>query len=279
MNAKSVFFATIAAVLIAAVSPTVFSHGAAQDRLHRLEHEIEHHPDDPALYVKRGRVYRDAEQWDNALNDFVSALKIDRQYHEARYWQGEALMQKGDLRGAEQVLKKYITQVPDSPSGNRTLSQVLMQLHKYPQAAYYLDQTIQHDSRPPPQVFLERARALANITPLPTRRIVAGLKKGLVKHPRNVVIINELVRIYELAEQRDSALAAIDLLPSRLRDSPKWLNRRAQIEMHRGHRKRALDLYRQTIAKIDALPEQRRRLPAFVHARQAAESGISKLNL
>ncbi len=49
-----------------------------------LTAEIGEHPDDPALYIERGKLRYRSNEWGPALNDFNRALQLDPQQTEAR---------------------------------------------------------------------------------------------------------------------------------------------------------------------------------------------------
>ena len=277
MNIKAIWTAGFLVVFLAISSPSAFAHGVTHDRLEAVNHDISHCPDDPVLYVKRGRVHADAEHWDEALKDYETALKIDPDYHETRFWQGDVLIRMGKYQRARATLQIYLKHLPESPSGNRAMGQVMLKLAEFTKAADYYDRAIESDANPPPQLYLERARALMQARPLPEKRILAGLAAGLVRHPFNVPIIEQLVNVNVSLEAYTQAIVAMNSLPAVVQDLPNWIIRRAKIEALRGHRTAALRLYKRALERLEAMPEKRKRLPAFAKARHLAERGITSL--
>jgi len=57
-----------------------------EQRIRRLDAQIERTPDDPALYVERGLYRYRRSEWGPALNDFNRALRIDPSHTEAKQY-------------------------------------------------------------------------------------------------------------------------------------------------------------------------------------------------
>ncbi|MGR9105798.1 MAG: tetratricopeptide repeat protein [Gammaproteobacteria bacterium] len=259
---------------ILGLSQSVFGHGIAADRLHDLTHEIGHHPKQPGLYVARGRVHLDSGHWDAALADFEKSIRIDPGYLEALYWQGEALFGKGEYAAAERVLHRYLCQVPHSPAGHRLIAQVWTQLGEPLRAAKYFDLSIRHDANPPPQVYLDRAQILMKLDPLPLKRVLTGLNAGLERHEANVALIKMLIEVDLAVGDYPQAIMDLERIPSQLRDTPLWLNRRAEIEALRGRPNEAAKLYEASLDRIGSLPKLKQQLPAYLSVRAEAERGL-----
>lgn len=253
------------------------SHGAIHERLATLDRQIERTPRAASLYVQRGRVYRDAEHWEDALNDYTRARELNPRLDEALYWQGEAWLRVGELERARDVLQQYLERVPASPAGHRALAQVLVEQGEWAEAARHFDRSIASDGKPPAQTYLERARALAQIRPVPLEEIRRGLEQGLAVHPYHVAIVSELIDVDRNALDFGSALQRFEQLPPMLQNLPEWLNHRAELEAERGDREAAAGYYRAALSRIAELPPTRQQLPAIASAQREAETGLEAL--
>ena len=272
--AKAIYFC-----VLLAVTTTVHSHGFVEDRLHRVNHAIEHAPEKASNYVRRGRIFHDAGQWDKALQDFTRALEVDPTYYEALYWKGASTLKKGNPIQAERIIHEYLSKNPQSPAGHRAIAQAYFQKGDLLKAADHYDQSINNNNKPSPQVYLERSQVLLNIKPIPAERISSGLVAAIQKHGEIITFVDLLISLNIQLNNYQEASLWIDKLPGNLNTTPHWILKKAEMEELQGNRQQALILYQQALSSIKRLPKNKQNLPIFIDIRQKVEQGIKGAEL
>ena len=258
-------------------APSLYAHGLSHQRMHTLDHEIERYPKDPTLYIRRGRIYQETKQWDDALFDFETALLIDPTFYKAFYWQGNTLLRKGDYEQAEKSLLKYLNKKPDSPSGHSAIAKVYIKLGNHLKAADHLDLAISNDNNPPPQVYLERAQVLFKVHPIPDGRINRGLNEAIKKHGSISTYLELFINLNINTKNYQQALVWIDKLPTNLKRTTRWLIKKAELEAQKGDQNNALKFYQMSIESIKNLPQHKQNLPVYVAMRKKAKRGIDQI--
>ncbi|WP_086934138.1 tetratricopeptide repeat protein [Agarilytica rhodophyticola] len=267
------FFILIASV----IANNALAHGQASERLHALDHHIEQTPKDASLYVKRGRIYRDAQQFTQALEDYDTALKLSPKSSEALYWQADTYFLQKDYDKTLASVTKYLTIKPKSPEGHYLLAKAYVKLGLAVKAEKHFSSAIQYNDNPPPQWYLDRGNAQLAVRPLSLERIESGIKEGIDKHGEIVSFISFLIRINKSAKNYSAALSWIKHLPVQLIGTPHWKNEHAEILALSGRTREAISLYRSVMTQIATYSNKKRNLPAFVEENEKARKNISRL--
>lgn len=279
MNTKPLLTCCFSALLLLSSSAICHASASIPERLDIIGKQIQKHPDDAELYIQRGRVYRDAEQWDMALQNYAKAHEIAPDMYQVLFWQGDAWLNQGHYQQAQDAFQQYLSHKPNDSSVHIELARVFIHLGRYHEAAEHYDYVITNGANPVPQIYLDRARCLMKIKPQPVAEIQSGLQQGLNRYPNNVTILDEMIAFSLSINAYTDAITQLDLLPDQLQQQPKWLIKRADIEKLRGNRERAITLYQQALANLDSLPEKRQKAPAYRAARENAEQGLTALSL
>ncbi|MEE9355691.1 MAG: hypothetical protein V3U75_08905 [Methylococcaceae bacterium] len=266
---------SILVVILCFFSTALNAHGLIDDRLHDLLHEIENHPDDHKLYIKRGRIYLDSEQLILAKESFDQAAKLNSSDYESLYWQGMVLFRQGDLNKSLDKLKIYLQKVPNSPAGHKAMAEAMTASGSHSLAANHYDLAIHNDNNPPPQLFIDRLQTQLKIILLPKERIEAGILQGINHHGEIVNFVEAMIDFKIKTHQYEHAIAWFNKLPEKLRDTPKWINKRADVEILSGNRQKALNLYQYNLIQIAKLPKIRRSQLAIKNAEKHAKDRLS----
>ena len=263
-------------IVVLTLSAQAHGHGLHHERIEDISERLHLSPDNADLYLKRGRIKLDAEQWQSALADFTQAWRKANTLSEALYWQGYTWYKLGDLKQAQQVMQAYLARAPQAPMGHRTMAAILAAQHRHTGAARHYDLAIRYDDNAPPQVFLDRAKAQFSRQPLDLAAIEAGMAEAQTRFGILIAHIDWMTRQYEQREQPRHALAWLRKLPEPLAASPKWLLRKAELHHQAHDRNQARRFWRLAIASLDALPARKRALPANRALRQQAERALAQ---
>lgn len=250
MYSNAILSLSVYVLLTVLLTPCLYAHGLSHQRMHVLDHKIEDYPKDPTLYIRRGRIFQETKRWDEALFAFAKALQIDPTFYKAFYWQGNVFLRKGDYEQAEKALQKYLNQKPDSPAGHSAIAKVYTKLDDNLKAADHLDLAIKNDNNPPPQVYLERAQVLFKVHPIPDGRIYKGLNEAIKKHGSISTYLELLINLNINTKNYLQAIIWIDKLPANLNRTPRWLIKKAELEVLKGDPNNAIKFYQMSIKTI-----------------------------
>jgi predicted Zn-dependent protease len=150
-------------------------------------------------------------------------------------------------------------------------------------AAVHYDKSIVLDVNPTPGLYLKRARALmqARPAPLPPQEldgIVAGIDRGIARHGELVTYLELLIELYAANGGHRRALDTIARLPERVRTTPVWQMRRAELLLQAGEKESAAVAYHAVIEAVEQLPPYRRDVKANTDARQQAQLALQRLD-
>lgn len=107
------FGVLVALVVGLPVTAGVTQRGEDGTHIEQLDAAIRQNPNDARLFLERGKVYFQHHNYDNAINDFGRALKLDKHTDEAHFWLGMALGRQGKIREGIEQLSVYIQRRPN----------------------------------------------------------------------------------------------------------------------------------------------------------------------
>lgn len=87
------FYLIIIALLI--LPSTVVAHGPIHESIKRVTKQIKKDPQNASLYIERGQYYQVDENFDLALNDFLTARAIDPKIKMIDYHCGKLFAEHG----------------------------------------------------------------------------------------------------------------------------------------------------------------------------------------
>jgi len=268
------FLVLFSSYLCCLYSQAVLAHGLVHNRVQELSHKIEHAPNDPSLYLRRGRAQQDAALWLEAIKDYQQAYALDNNAHEALYWLGYAYFHSGNLDPALSYAHRYLAAAPVSPLGHALLARIYAKKSMAMKSLKHFDNAISLDTTPPPDLYLERAKMLALHLPSEQKLIAQGLSSGIERHGNLVVFVKMLIELHEQQRNYMTALSWVDQLPKALSSSPNWLIRKAELYHANGQLDQAKTTYQHTLKALSAMPQHKQNLPFYRSLRARATSQL-----
>ncbi|MDH3199476.1 MAG: hypothetical protein OEM15_01150 [Myxococcales bacterium] len=264
---------TFLAVLVPA--SIALGHGDVHERIAELNEEIEQHPSDAALYVRRGSLYALDESWAQALADYESADRIDPRLSNIDFLKARVLVELEENERAAVLLDSFLSSEPERADGYLVRARAHVALGQIDEGTDDYSRAIALFERPAPRYYLERARALIDAGRVD--EALAGLREAVADLGPLASLVELAVEEEEKRGHCEEALRWADLLSPTLRHSPRWRAIAGNLAHQLGQASRAEDEYRKGLAAIDALPQARQGTEAMVAMRAQLTSRLETL--
>lgn len=246
--------AFLAATLCGGPKPAS-AHGDLDGQIREVSKQIEKGAT-AALYLKRGELHHDHEDYVAALADYDHATLIDPELNAILLSRGRTLFQAGRPQSARAALDLYLKKKPDHAEGFLLRGRVLASLGDHSDAVQDFDRNLALTPQPLPECFLERADALVALGD--KEAAVKGIDEGLGRLGNLVTLQAAVIAIELTRNGHDAALARVDRVMADLRRKETWLTRRGEILDAAGRRDEARRAYEQALGLIERLPAQHR---------------------
>jgi predicted Zn-dependent protease len=263
-------------------APLARGHQEIEVLVADLDRRIREEPSDAALHLRRGELRRLHREWTLALEDYQRARDLDPRLAVVDLCLGKVLLELGLWTPALVLLDRYIAERPLEAEGLASRALARRRLGDLAGSADDLAQAIDFypaNLLPPPELYLENARALAAQGGGRVDEALRVLDEGLARLGRTVTLALSAVEL-ELERKRYSqALARLD---EAARSSPRkevWLLRRGRILEEAGKAEEAREAYREALGVGRASPAFRRNTPAAHRLEAEARASLERLSM
>jgi predicted Zn-dependent protease len=274
-SGKTVAFLT--AVLLAVWIERADAHGNLHEQIARVSAEIDREPKNADLYLRRGELRRLHSEFPQAATDFETAAAIRPDWPQAGLAKARLALSSGSFEAAVAEMDRLLPKYPEYPEGWLIRARARARLANHAGAAMDYTEIVRRLERPEPEIFLERAAALAASGDNHFPEALNGLEEGLSKIGP-VITLNLAALDLELKMKRfDQALRRIDrlLIASKRQDS--WLARRGDVQILAGKKDEAQSSYREALEAIAALPPHHQTTSATMELKKRVMEAIAKL--
>lgn len=267
----------LAACIVAA--PTA-AHPDIEVQIQDLTQRIASDPTNADLYMRRGDLYRVHEDFLAAAADYDRARTLDPNLRLLDFAVGKMRLEDGRFQDAIEDLNRFLAKVGDDAEGLALRGSAYLALGNNAAAAADFGRAIERgrrDGNPaPPELYLERARALSASGEKGREEALRGLEEGLKLLVGPITL--ELAALdTEIALKRfDAALSRVDRLARASVRQEGWLVRRGDILEKAGRLTESKTAYTSALDLIAALPPARRTASAMDMEREA-RTGLDRV--
>ena len=269
---KLIYSAAIVVCLTLWSSPAR-SHEGLHEQIVAITARIKRDPKNASLYLQRGELHRHHRNWTRAAADYDRAARLQPSLTIVDLARGKMLFESLRYKQAKFVLDRFLRQQPNHVEGLITRARVLARIGDRVQANRDFTQAIALAPTPEPELYLERAQALAG----DGHRIDEALR-GLdeaINRLGPLVTLQLLVIDLELRRKNyDGALTRLDLIAAQSERKETWLVRRGEILKSAGRVEEALAAFKAALVAIEALPPNHRQNRAVTTLELRARSGL-----
>lgn len=231
------------------------AHGDLDLQIRVVSEEIAVEPS-AALYLKRGGLHHEHEDYARALEDYDRAEQLEPTLDALWFARGRTLFKFGRLAPARAALDTFLARTPYHAEAFLLRARVLSRQGEYAAALRDFDRNLELVAEPLPECFLERAQARVALGD--KAGALAGLDAGLRRLGNLVTLQNAAIALDLSLGHHDAALARVDRVLAGLERKESWLVRRGEILEAAGRTDEARHAYHDALSSIDRLPAHHR---------------------
>lgn len=250
-------------------------HGETQIQIAALTKRIAAATDNTApLYLQRGELYREHQDWVAAEADYAQAAKLDPGLVAVDLCRAGMLADAGQLEAAQALFDQVIIRSPNYGEAFLGRARLLVKRGKQQASVPDFLRALDLLKFPEPDHFLETAQALMSQgkrdEALATLDV--GIRKGgPIPSLQTYAIDLELER-----RMPDAALARLDTIIDLAPRKESWLAKRGDILLEAGRLTEAEKAYRNALKSIDLLPRRLQISPSMVDLQTRVQASLTK---
>lgn len=245
--------------------PLGYSHGMIHEQIHDLTKQINKHPDNTALLMKRGRLYIEDEKYTAAKNDFMRILKLDSQNRSTHYYLSDVALKQHQYKKAIHHATQFISMLQDEAGalsrGYRLLGAAYEGQKNHSQAAIAYQEVLKVSEQPHPEYYLDLANVLHKAQQ--HQQAINVLDDGLSRLGTLIVLQDKALHIEIDAEKHSNALQRIDHMIEQGQRLHVLYQQKGGILQTANRHDEAVQAYKMAVNEIDKLPIKRRNTQAM----------------
>lgn len=267
--------ATAFAVFLGLAAPTpLFAHADVEFRISAMSKKIAASPT-AENYVLRGNLHQEHGDWQSALADYQRARELQPGLANIDYQLGQLHLRMGNPQRAEEFLRRFLAERPESPHARFQLGRALARQGKNTEGAHEMDKALSNLTAPTPQHYIERTKAISIGGQGNLDAAIASLDAGIARLGP-VVALAQIAIEWETGRGRyTAALSRIEALPEAIKNNPSWLIRRGDLHAAAGELEKARSAYQSAANSFDRLPARRRATPAIKDLRARIDAFLA----
>jgi tetratricopeptide (TPR) repeat protein len=250
--------ALLTGTFLTATPSPLFAHADLEEQIAVLTAQIEKHPTAAELFLRRADLYRRHAQTDEALADLAVAEQLKPDWPSVELVRARLFGDLDRIPEALSAANKFLKAEPAHPDALAVRARCYAKLNRKEEAIADYSAALSKFTAPAPDLFLERARAQADLARLDDA--VKGLDEGMAKLGE---IPSFQLAAIEFERQRanfDAALARVDKVIARYPVKEPWLTLRAEVLEQSDRDEQARETLLRVLAGIEKYPEVRRSL-------------------
>jgi lipopolysaccharide biosynthesis regulator YciM len=182
--------------LISSCSWNIFGHGDLERRIHAKTKAIALDPQNASLYVARGFLYHQHEEWDNALADYLQAEKLGLQEKILYYRMAETYLELYLFKSGLICTQQYLAQDSLDVKIHKLRGELFYKSRAYDDAIYSFEYVIQHSIDLTPENYVTLAEVYAMKNPVQKEAVFEVIERGLENLGTKVFVLQEQKLIY-----------------------------------------------------------------------------------
>ena len=254
---------SLALVAFAILPSPLLAHGDLHEQIRAVTEQIAKDRTNSELYLKRGELHRMHQEWDLAQADYDHAFALNPGLAIIDFTRGRMFLEADWANSAKTCLDRFLLKHTNHVEGFTTRARTLVKLEKPLEAARDFTTAIRYAPSARPELYIERAQALASAGDKHYAEALRGLDEGIERLGPLVTIQLHAIDLELKRRQFDAALVRLEKIAAQSPRKETWLARRGEILVQAGRLEEARTAYEQALKALDSLPPGRRNVPAM----------------
>lgn len=250
------------------------AHGDLHEQIEQVTKQIAKDPQNAELYLKRGELHRAHQEWDDAQADYDRALALDPGLFVIDYTRGRMFLEAGWPRSAKVSLDRFLRRQTNHVEALTARARASMKLEQHLDAARDYTAAIRHAATGRPELYIERAQALAAEGAAHFEEALGGLDEGMQKMGTLVTLQLYAIDVELKRKHFDAALERLEKIAAQSPRKETWLARRGEILQQAGRGEEARKAFERALQAIGALPPARRNVPAMAELEKRIKTAL-----
>ena len=251
-----------------------FAHGDIHLQIEEVTKEIQKSPRDPELYMRRADLHRAHSEWDAAQADYDYAFALNPKLPTIDLLRGRMFLEANWPLSCKIALDRFLAKNPDHSEGATIRARALVKLNRRLEAAQDYSKAIARANEGRPELYLERAQALATEGKQYVDEAIRGLDEGVQKMGPLVTLQLYAMDLETENGRYDAALKRLDEVMAKAPRKETWLERRGNILRQAGKAEEARTAYQAGLDAMKTLPPARRNVPAMLELEKRLRTGV-----
>lgn len=228
------------------------------------------------LYLERGELYREDQNWDAAEADYAKAEQLDPKLVGVDFCRARVLDDAGRLPESRAIYDKYLSRYPTDGEAFIGRARVLVKLNQRKAAIPDYRRGLELSRDPQPEYFLELAQNL--IAEGQESEALQSLDDGIKKLGPIPSLQTFALDIEVQRKNYDAAVTRLETVMKPASRKESWLARRGDILLLAGKLAEARKSFEAAVAAIQILPWRIQQGPAMLELRARVEAELKKLD-
>ncbi len=183
-------------VLLFLCTINVFAHGDLHERIQKVTTEIESDRDNHELYITRGELYAQHENYKLALKDFKKAEKLAGTNGDLQLNFAKSYFRLGKEKTALEYLERILEQDQDHVIAWRLKGQCLANLNEYQAAGLAFQNVITYSVQTLPENYFEAALMFEKAEVQKLDKAIETIEQGIEDLGKVVSLEQKLIQLY-----------------------------------------------------------------------------------
>ena len=237
------------------------AHGALDERIKAVAAQIERATNNAQLYLQRGELHREHQDWNAAQSDYDRAEKLDVRLIRLNFFRARMFNDMGDATKGLGLLNNYLAANTNDSEALILRARLRAKLGEGQGAVADFSHAIQLSREPQPEIFLERAEL--QVIAGGMDEVLSGLDEGIVKLGSVMALQTRALDVELSRTNYDGALLRLARIMESSPRKEMWLARRGEILIQAGRVMEACKAFGDALSVIETLPLQLRESAAM----------------
>lgn len=207
---------------------TIFAHGDLDKRIQAKTKAIAQAPKNSTLYLERGFLYHQHEEWDNALADYLQAQELGFQEKILYYRMAETYLELYLFKSGLICTQQYLAQDSLDVKIHKLRGELFYKSRAYDDAIYSFEYVIQHSVDLTPENYVTLADVYATKGISQKDLALEVIEQGLEKLGSQVFVLQEQkLKYFKKFNLTKQALAQYDIIINSNTRKERWYYQKA----------------------------------------------------